>query len=70
MKRYQIVVKWEMVGAVIVEAESADEAINIAYLDPPELPKGRKVLGSYEVVTTLDELLDLERMSEELDKNE
>jgi hypothetical protein len=68
LKRYQIAVKWEMVGAVIVEAENADEAIAIACIDPPELPKGRKVLGSYEVMTTLDELLELERLHEEEDE--
>lgn len=55
MKTWNIPVSWEEYGEVEIEAESLEEAINIAQNDPTiELPDGSYLEGSWRVETDLN----------------
>jgi len=51
MKKYKIAVDWEMYGEIEIEADSLEEAIQIAIEDNPSipLPEGEYIDGSWKV---------------------
>lgn len=58
MKTYKIPVTWEAYGTVRIEAESLEEAIELAKGDDIPLPDGCYVDGSWEVDEEMAEFLE------------
>lgn len=58
MKKWSIPVSWEVCGMVEIEANTLEEAIDIAKRDDSiELPYGEYVDGSFDVTVDDDELI-------------
>lgn len=57
MPKYKIPCSWQMYGMMEIEADSLEEAVEIANSDEQNLPEGSYVEASFEVD---EEILDFE----------